>query len=254
MKIDRVLIALNNNKVYTRYWNTIAPVWKKRFGINPTMIFIGTEEEFNSNRFDLGYDIVRFDIPSHRWLIPWSLFWLATQFPEDICMTSGVDEVPLSNGFFEEIENIDREKYVVGFSDAYNGYKEGSLSYFNTQTNVMYPSGYNAALGRNYKKILKIEDNLMEEISKVENSASKYSINGDLWGLDECYLSDMISSYDLKDEIIMLDYYRVFGPRRLYDHSTIDINLLRSGYYSQLTSKIHSPEELNRILNIRYEN
>lgn len=253
MKIDRVLIALNNNKVYTRYWNIVAPVWKEEFGIEPTMIFIGTEEEFDSNGFDARFEMLRFDLPSDRWLIPWSLFWLATQFPEEVCMTCGVDQIPLSNGFFEEIEGIDREKYIVGFSDAYNGYKEGTLSYFNTNTNVMYPSAYNAALGRKYKEILAIEDDLMEEISKVRHSASKYSITEDLWGLDECYLSDMISQYSKREEIVMLDYYnRVFGPTRLYENSSIDVNLLRSGYYSEFTSKIHSPADLTKLLSIRY--
>lgn len=255
MKIDRVLISLNNNKVYTKFWNLVAPIWQEKFGIKPTLIFIGSKEEFESNDFNLNYDIIQIEVPEmrgQRWGIPWSLFWLATQFPDDVCLISGVDQIPLNFDFFEYINKLDNEQFVVGISDAYNGYTIDTLSYFNTKSNILYPTGQVVSLGKNFKKIFNIEINLIDELNKVYLTKDDFHLPYDLWGLDECYFSDVIVNYDKKDEITFLDYYKFWGSRRLFDFSNLNLDLLKQGYYTEFTSKTNDIEQLKKIIDLRF--
>jgi hypothetical protein len=253
MKVDRVLIALNNNPVYTKYWNYIAPVWKKNFNINPTLIFFGNDDDIEKNLIDTSFDIIKIkDNPYGRWSIPCSLFWLATLFPKDICMTCGIDEIPLNYEFFNEISLIDENKFIIGLSDAYNGYQNDTLSYYNTLTNVLYPSGYLVAKGEKFKEIFGIEDDFLSEVSKIENTKSNFHLPNDLWGIDECYFSDLIYKFEKKDDIVYLDFYKKFGPKRIYDIANLNIDLLKSGYYSEFTSKNVDIEIIKMIIKLRY--
>ena len=45
MKIDRVILVLNNNPTYTHFWKVVSKVWKNNFNIKPTLIFNGTQKE-----------------------------------------------------------------------------------------------------------------------------------------------------------------------------------------------------------------
>jgi hypothetical protein len=253
MKVNRVLLALNSNPVYTKFWNFVAPLWADKFDIKPTLIFFGNDDDIDRNNLNTSYDIIKIENNSYgRWSIPWSLFWLASRFPNDICMTCGIDEIPLSFDFFNKISSISDDKFIIGLSDAYNGYKIDTLSYYNTSTNVLYPSAYVVSKGLKFKEIFKIEDDFISELSKVEKNKINYHVpTNDLWGIDECYYSDMIFKYDNPGDIIYLDYYKTFGPRRLYE-SNFDINLLKNGYYSEFTSKNADIDTIKMIIETRY--
>lgn len=256
MKIDRVLVSLNNNKTYTKFWNLIAPIWKYKFNIKPTLIFIGTVEELKSNNFDMNYDIIQVEVSEmrgNRWGIPWTLFWLATQFPDDVCLTCGIDQIPLNHDFFKHIKDIDKEKFVVGISDAYFNYKLGTLSYFNTKSNILYPTAYNVALGKKFKNIFNIEDDVSDELRKVFLTKDSFHLPLDLWGIDECYFSDVIANYKYKEEIELLGYYKFWGNKRLYDILNLDLNLLKRGYYSEFTNKELDVETMKKIIDLRFK-
>ena len=62
MKVDRLITCLNNNDNYTGFWNSFSPVWSKKFGVKPTLIFVGSQLELDSNNFSTQYgDILRVD-------------------------------------------------------------------------------------------------------------------------------------------------------------------------------------------------
>lgn len=255
MKIDRVLFVLNNNEIYTKFWNVVTPIWKEKFNIQPTLLFIGTEEEFQSNNFDINHDIIKIELDianKYRWLLPWSLFWLATKYQDDVCLISGIDQIPLNDDFFECIKDIDNEKFIIGLSDAYVGYKPKTLGYFNTKSNVLYPTGQVVGLGKNFKKLFTIEDELDDELNKIYLNRNNFYLPYDLRGIDECYFSDIIENYIKKEEIVFLEYYKIWGDRRLYDISHLNIELLNQGYYSEYTSKTNSLIEIKKIIELRF--
>jgi len=45
MKIDRVILSVDNNPTYRVFWNIVSKIWKEKFNINPTLFFHGTEKE-----------------------------------------------------------------------------------------------------------------------------------------------------------------------------------------------------------------
>ena len=45
MKVDRVILVSNNNRMYSDFWNNLSYTYKIKFGIQPTLVFFGTESE-----------------------------------------------------------------------------------------------------------------------------------------------------------------------------------------------------------------
>lgn len=251
MKIDRVLLPLNNNETYTKFWNVVAPVYKNIFNIHPTLIFLGTEEELKSNNFNENIgDIIRLDkvenisVSYLDWSVTWSIFFGATLFPDDICFTSGIDQIPLSEFFFNKIEKYSEDKYIIGFSDAYKNYNIDTLGYFNTQTNVIWPTSHHVGKGHLFKSIFDIEDSWEQEIKKIYMSKDRYHLGDKLWGLDECYSSEKISVYQNQEVFVKLDlFWEYFHPRRIDNGAPFCIELLKEGYYSEITTKNFNNEK-----------
>ncbi len=205
--VDRAIFCLNNNENYIGFWNYISKVYSEKFDTKATLMFSGTEEELGglmkSGRLSTNHgDIVLLPrvagvafSPNLDWTCTWGLFYGASLFPNDVCMLSGIDQIPLSGRFYELINNIDaRQKYVVGFSDAYN--HAGAWS---------FPSSHHVGLGRFFKQIYSIQDRWEEELIKVFNHEEVMKIvlrdapkglEGTLWGMDEVY-----SSYILQEHL-----------------------------------------------------
>jgi len=269
MKIDRVILAVNNNATYTRFWGIVSKVWKNNFNITPTLIFNGTQSEFESNNFDIPKEdciivdrIAQVSESSPDWSVTWSLFWGASQFQNEVCLLSGIDQVPLGDFFFKKIMEFTDDKFIVGFSDAYKSYDKNTLGYFNTVTNVLFPSSHLVGKGKKFKEIFDIDDSWENEIIKVHDSRNRYHLQnkfypGKLWGLDECYSSEKISTFERQEDLIYLDIFWDYWEKNRIDicgkiNHNYNINLVREGYYSELTTKkydIHKSDIENVINN-----
>ena len=95
--------------------------------------------------------------------------------------------IPLSRIFIDRIANIAKEKYVIGFADAY-----GEQNWF--------PSSHHVALGSNYKARYNINENWLDEINKIHQTRTQFIRDAphklcaqSYWGLDESYSSKVIS-------------------------------------------------------------
>jgi hypothetical protein len=240
MKINKIIMCLDNNKNYTCYWNIVSDVWINLYKIDPVLIFVGSEEDLESNNFKHKEKIIKIDklnLPLCH--ITWSLFWATQFFENETCMITGIDQIPLSKFFINEIEKIPEEKYVVGISDCYENYTKDVLGYFNTKTNVLYPSSHQVAKGKIFKKIFDLSASWEEESNKFINSAERYYISAEnLWGLDECYSSEKISIYDQSK----IEYLKIgkswFLKNRIYLGSTnYSMQEVKKGSYSEVTYK-----------------
>lgn len=249
MKINRVIFPLNNNKNYTEYWNVFGKVWKEHWNITPTMIFVGTEEELNSNNFNNSIgDIIRLDPVIEvqekypDWSVTWSIIYGASLFKDEICITHGIDQLPLSRFFFDKVEEVKNNKFIVGFADAYKRYSPEVLGYYNTVTNVMYPSSHLVGSGDMFKSIYHVDDDWMTEILKVYATRSRYILKNKFypnssWGLDECYSSECISKYDQSNIVYFNFFWDFWHPNRIDrggQNISYDQNLLQNGHYSEL--------------------
>ena len=240
MKIDRVILAVDNNPIYTVYWNIVSQVWLKKFNIKPTLLFYGNEEEFKNNNFivdDLDYKILtpipEISNPNPNWVVPYSLFWGASQYSDDVCLLSGIDQIPIGNFFFEP--------------------------------QTPFPL---LGKGKMFKKIFEIDEIYDIEMRKVFENRNRYHLNNrfysdsKLWGLDECYASEKIVSYPNQSEIKHLEiFWDYWHPRRIDLNGNINcdfnLDLLNEGYYSELTCKGYQTyqEKINLVLNnIKHNN
>lgn len=269
MKVDRVIIALNNNQTYTHFWNVFSPIWVDVFKIKPVLIFNGTIDEFNQLNFNMvncEYIIVNKikNIPSETpdWSVTWSLFWGASQFKDDVCMLVGADQLPLSLFFFDKIKDFSKNDFVIGFSDAYKNYNKETLGYFNTKSNVMYPSSHLVGKGSIFKEIFEIDDLWEDELKKVYSKRELFYLNckfypNTLWGLDECYSSDKIFNFPNKEKIHHLNIFWDYWHKNRIDlggniNNNFSIDNLKNGHYSELTTKNFFGDKLkiNTIIDV----
>ena len=203
MKVKKVIFACDLD--YLNYFTHVKEFYNTYLNIDVILLLFSA----NNNKImsDDRNTVIHFKKNVKKYLIPWSLFYGASLFPEDTIMTSGIDQIPLSNIFFNKLKSINEDKLVVGISDCYNGYKKDTLGYYNTLTNVLYPSSHIVGKGKIFKEIFNIQSNIEKEFLKIDNFKDKFYFNNwrykeELyWGIDECYMSYMISIFKDKEKI-----------------------------------------------------
>lgn len=229
MKLDRVIFCLNNNPNYgAGFWNINSKIWKLVFGIKSTIVYLGNieDETYKKLSNEFGDILVLPEIKNYsNWYVPMSVFYtIANYYPEEVCMTCGIDQIPLgSKNFINLIESTPEDYYLIGFGRAY-----GHSNY--------YPSSHMVARGSIFKKALKIEDSWELEVERLKNYGLK--INFVEWGIEEKFLGHLLNNYENK--IIPPDsFFSNWNSLRLARSSSLvyDENLLLQNHYSEL----HSP-------------
>jgi hypothetical protein len=241
-------IWLTNNENYIDFWNYISKFYKNKFDVIPTLFFVGNHDEYNSllnSRISTEngeiYHLPRVSDINYEsnldWTCTWGLFYGASKFSNEICMLSGIDQIPMNDSFFSRIKQINsREKYIVGFADAYNP------PIFNCFGDEIVPSSHHVGLGINYKIIYEIEDSWESELKKVYQYKN-LCISNDCWGLDELYSSHKIKNHikSQKNPQIhfMNGFFKSFSSGRLsrtdrsFDLKNYSIEDLKNGKYSE---------------------
>ena len=213
MKIDRVVFCLNSSPVYSGMWDIVSEVYTKITDFTPTLIFCGTQKELEREvKSDFGevYLFPRFPQvitnPNLDWSVTWTLHWaIANKFPNDVCLFSGIDEIPISSVLWDKLEKIPNDKYVV--TQGTNPYKEYGFE-------GVIANGHTCGLGSTFKRIFEIEDDLEDELDRIWDSRYEFSKRipqnlfnlekkQEWWGLDEAYISSKV--YDHPDVIFLED-------------------------------------------------
>ena len=246
MKVDRVIFCLNDNPKYIGFWNPFSKVWKQKYNIHPTVIFVGTEKALEKNNLSQQWgDVVRLNPveecivdPNQDWSTTWALFYGSSLFEDEVCLTMGIDQLPLSSNFFDFLLNskeIDNDKYVIAHSGAYRQY---GMSH--------YPSAWHIAKGSLYKEVLKIDSDWAREVKRVFAARGNYkTLPKNFWALDEHHSSAMIDQYIAEQHnnsnIVFFPnlFQQHWSPKRLDRGGRLqyDVKALRAGEYTEL----HSP-------------
>ena len=146
MRIDRAIVACDDNPLYTEFWPVVAKSWSL-IGIKPTLFLISDKQQVDES---LG-DVIRISpiesIPTSfqaqcvRMLGP-------AMFENEVSIMSDIDMMPLSKEYFvKQIEEISDDDFVIFSSDAYEDIPDFPC----------YPMCYNAAKGSLYKEIFKYD-------------------------------------------------------------------------------------------------
>jgi len=222
LKIDRVILATNDNPTYLEFWPIVAPIWEKIIGVKPTLALIGDQ----SLPIDesLG-DVIRFaPLPHVSTALQSQLIrlLLPIYFDNEVCLISDIDMLPLNKEYFcDPITDIPDNFFVVFRDGAYDPELE------------RYPMCYNVASGKIFKEIFKITS--PKEISQT---ISAWSSLGYGWCTDEKVLYQHLNNWMKQTSRCVLLHHPVekridrecweYDRELLKKHYYIDSHMLRS--------------------------
>lgn len=203
-KIDRAILAVNDNPNYYEYWQVVAEAWK-RLGVAPTLVFVAhANVPIDENcgtviRFQPidGVDTV-FQAQCIRLLAP---AW----FPDDVCIISDIDLIPMDPDIFlNSVKNLPDDAFVV--------YRQK----YGTAEWPRYPICFNAAKGSIFAEIFGVDTRPGKRDMSINNALSR-SVKKENTALSSFYnvrtVRDKLISWWLET-----DHAWVTDERMLYQH------------------------------------
>jgi len=189
VKLDRVIVATNDNKNYYQFWPIIARRWAS-WGVRPTLIVVSENKlEIDESLGDVYYlTPIEGVATSHQSQI--IRFFAAANFEEDVCLISDIDMMCLSKEYFlHSIERRNINEFVVYSADAY---LPGNPAY------PAYPMCYMAAKGSKFKEIIK--GNLTNFPEKLQEWMS----HGFGWFTDEKVFYLKLKQWEENNSVVLL--------------------------------------------------
>ncbi len=238
MNIDRIVFCLNASPLYSGMWDIVSKVYTQKTKYKPTLIFVGTKEElYNEVKHDYG-EVYRVDPvpeyvvnPNLDWTVMWTCYWyMANKFPDDVCMLSGIDEIPCNNMVGEIAKQVPDDKYFFPLGP-------------NPYGNNIVANGWSIAKGSVLKNVLGIEDDLRDELKRIWENKDDFckrvpQNHHDVrsrgwWGMDEAYISSVV--YGHPDTVFLsdADAKNLFFSRRITRNSmcSYDVEKMKQGAY-----------------------
>lgn len=188
MKIQKAIMSVDDNPLYSDFWFPVSKVWKLRFNIEPVLIYFGEKELDTTYGSVIETEAIE-DIPLYL-QTQWARFWYTTTEPETTFIISDIDMFPISHKYFiNQLENIDENKYV----HLYGNHRP-------------LPVCYHVAKGKQFKKILNLEDSFEASMRTLYSFEARTPthMGFDKWGLEEAYSTKIIENSEHKDDLIFL--------------------------------------------------
>lgn len=175
LELRRVILSTNNDPNYIEFWPVVAPLWSQ-MGLRPTLALIADEN--CSIDTSLG-DVIRFPpLPDvleslHAQVIR---LFLPVLFPEDGCIISDIDMIPVAQDYFiEHAKECPDDGFLV--------YRAKAAS--------QYPMCYNAAKGKVFREIFGISS-----IQQIPGMVRQFSEHGLGWNTDEILLCAYLQEWE----------------------------------------------------------
>lgn len=207
LKLQRVILATNNNPLYIQFWPIVAPLWQK-MGLRPTLALIA--DETCTVDTTIG-DVIRF---SPLQGVPESLqaqvirLLLPILFPDDGCLISDIDMLPISRSyFFDGALVCPEDAFLIYRNCVYNSglhshffnnaleYPEEAFLIDNnsvSNTNMkQYPMCYVAAKGSLFRSVFGIST-----YQQIEKLIPEWAALGYGWSTDEILLYERVNKWE----------------------------------------------------------
>lgn len=234
MKVTRIILVSDPNPIYCDFWNPISKVYREKFGIETSLVWLGTRDQL----YRAGIEDTDVIFCTHHpdYPVPFqtalAMFYFTKAFPDDTLLTQGIDEVHLSPMFIRySIAGYDDDSYVQMIADAYKP------NYWRNHGGVS-PSGQHVAKGSTFQKVFNFPDTFNAFVEQVVNSGipAFWEDTAGRWGLDESYVSHVLRESQGVEMISCTDF-RLFCDRRIEcersKETPYDIEKLNAGWYSQ---------------------
>lgn len=179
MELNRVILSTNNNPDYIEFWPVVAPLWQK-MGIRPTLALIGDENcEVDTS---LG-DVIRFNpLPnvSQAMQAQTARLLIPALFPDDVCIISDIDMIPISYSYFHEgAAKCPENAFLIYRDKAYS------------PNDKKYPMCYFAAKGSLFQSIFGVST-----AEEIDPKIIEWSKLGYGWGTDETILYSYVNYWE----------------------------------------------------------
>ena len=185
-QIDRAILSTNDNPLYIEFWPVVAPIWTA-MGIRPTLALIGDEKCTVDE--SLG-DVIRFaPIPGVTPALQTQTIrlFLPALFPDDVCLISDIDMIPISRDYFQEGALQCPDNGFLVYRDKIEDYWANK-----------YPMCYVAAKGDIFGSIFDI--NTIEDINDRIIEWSSYGYG---WNTDELLLYEYVNNWEQDEGLVV---------------------------------------------------
>jgi hypothetical protein len=187
MRIDRVIFGWDGAGEFGDYLALNARAYA-RLGIRSTVVYCGDQPLNQPPGMDAIHVQVPLGIgtkPPRNWVPTIALLWGACQYPGEVVMTSGLDQVPLSRRFIDATSII-RADLFVGFAGSRCYDDHGEVFGCN-----YYPSTHLVATSEVFQRILGFSDwdRALETVRRSGVKVMWPDIADGWWGIDEAFFS-----------------------------------------------------------------
>ena len=100
------LLSCDENPYYLDFWPLAKEIWKRRFDIDPKLVYINKEKETETFEDSVLYVKQLEDIPIHL-QAQMARIYFTHLFPDDVCLVSDIDMFPVSKAFFNKEKILD---------------------------------------------------------------------------------------------------------------------------------------------------
>ena len=175
MKLDKVILSCTDD-YYFDYFEIVSLAWKE-IGVEPVLFLIGDSNKKAEN-------IINFNIKNiDKAFMSQNIRLLGPSlFPDDVCLISDIDMMPMSKKYFQEnIKSYSEDSFIL--------YRDKATK------DTMYPICYNAAKGSLWGSIFAV-NNINEIKDTLEDWFSKQmEIEERSWYFDQIILKKYLDQY-----------------------------------------------------------
>lgn len=219
MTINRAILATDTHPDYIAFWPLVAKAWTQLIGVRPTLALIAPPDVPIDET--LG-DVIRFEpIPG----IPTSLqaqtirLLLPALFPDDVCITSDIDMLPISRSYFIDPIAYTPLDHLIIYRDAAFG-----------PNAERFPMCYIAAKGYVFQEIFGLTSK-----EEIPNIIKKWNSFGLGWNTDELVMYQYLKNWHgFKNRCTRYSTLN-HPPVERIDRARWGFNpaLIASGYYTE---------------------
>ena len=239
LKVDYVSVGLDSNPAYAGMWNLFSQVWKLRFNVHPVCWFVGNQMELAkanlSQTFGTVYMVDAGAAKGKCWAAPYAgLVWGPSQLGGTV-MTSGIDQIPMTQEFLLLLESVPDDVFFAGF---------GGASSYREQDKVLgipyYPSSHMVATRATWSTVVKPCSTLAEDVQRVLD-LSPATMWENEWGTDEAFLAWQLNKSGVEVRSTSSEWFDDWDRRRLCRArgDMPDKSKLWTGYYTE--AHLHRP-------------
>ena len=177
MNIKYVIVSMDDNPLYTPFWDVIRPVLIKRIQIKPILVKISDRDQITDYSDYIIHEIKSIPNIDTGFQAQISRLFVPKFYTDDVCMTSDIDMLLINKDyFFNNTKSIKDNKFIILGADAYH-YKR-------------YPICYNVAKGSTFIELLGLENVSFEKFCYQLQKRNQG------WDTDELFLGERVDAFD----------------------------------------------------------